>query len=1394
MSNKFTKEDLDTQFDAFLRDSVSSEESLQKYLKKPVKKERKSKWYEEDNENDNSTTIGTGLSPSGKSFLKTKESKSGNSQDESKAAELIPKQKNKKDVSNKNRRGSKQEVSLSKDSLEDISEKSEDISEERKKIHQLVAQASYENNKDSFEGEDDILNEYVSTGPGVDTLNELADKQQFFQGLEEEADQSVDYHRLIGEISGTTYNPADTNHKIADMLDDSREQEERRNELYHHEVKEHSYEKDSSHQKPSMLSKVSLLDSMDSTMNTTTSPKVGTSSRDHDVSQDNLKLTVPGTIKTHTGTEFMGTNTSKEIEDLHQAMREVNRSGATTDQHDQPFDMSASRDQLVNDLFNTNTNGKERPISEIFHDIDQIESKRAQRSDVSTDFKLLSDYKTQPNIQAQHKKGSQSSGIDDSKMDGGGFDHSHTEDTEVFHPPPVTAVSVREKKKKEKLHNTISSQTVDHGRSKSRSKYGNIQSSGYGRKSPSVSPIRSPSKSPIRPLSVRTKKLSQSSPDVSRQKNSKKASSKSQYVKQGDKKIQDQKQLLASVDSFTRYIKDQINGKDLPGAKWSQDEPSQSSSIKLDKSGGLNREQVLLQELKDLQQQWQEVRKENVTLKGDMTSMRQEHAQEIENFRLEHEKELFKLKQENFVLAAKNQVDDEQKEQQRKQITEDLDNVAKERINKLEKEIKEQETLIVGYQQENQRLYNEVKQIDKNTKDTEGSMFKENQKLVREVSQLRELLSQKEYELKHKGIITSVVAQQEIAGGQTSTSGTSNQAVLGAGKIAQLESELKETTKQYDMLQRELKTIQNTKIELEQHIDTLIREREDIKKQLDLAKTLRPEDARALEEKYQQEIEKLSRKLKWYVENQEMLDKGAKTMKTKDLTIEKLKKQVEDLQTETGKKLEENKLRAKERAADARRIQDLERQVREMDQIIRKRHPNSLPAMILAAGAVPDSIPDKKTPTNLVLENRIKKLESELASKDSENEQLLRGMEQKYNAVKMQFEERIYDLESQLSRFIENPGDPHPHTHVGALQKELDSTRDRYKKQIAELQSQILQLQTELQKSQKTNGLNTYKLDNSSESELRLQVLQLQREVENKSHDIQVLQKSLEKLRKEKHLYMSNGVGKYNTDVKKGKSKKSVKRLEENGINVTDNILYQSSSDHYNSHVNITDIVKENEYLKNKVERLQLSLDQQRVDLRKSLAETEAVVRRSREEYEDKIDTIRSSHQKEFQRILSEQAISHSTSKVAELHSKCDAQEVLIQHLKEQLSKNEVDAERISILKIENTALQTQIEKLQDQLADAKRNYTPGMKHFVSIQEKITQMERRHEKREEELQDIIKNTQIIASTELDKEAEKWKKIVEMKNLEIEKFRTELDSILNVIRMLQKQGVVLPLKS
>ena len=74
-------------------------------------------------------------------------------------------------------------------------------------------------------------------------------------------------------------------------------------------------------------------------------------------------------------------------------------------------------------------------------------------------------------------------------------------------------------------------------------------------------------------------------------------------------------------------------------------------------------------------------------------------------------------------------------------------------------------------------------------------------------------------------------------------------------------------------------------------------------------------------------MQRLNRKLAWYVENQELLDKDAAILKQKNYEIKELKDLVERMEADRGSINMEKDKKDKERAGDARRIQDLERQV-----------------------------------------------------------------------------------------------------------------------------------------------------------------------------------------------------------------------------------------------------------------------------------------------------------------------------------------------------------------------------------------------------------------------------------------------------------------------------------
>lgn len=58
-------------------------------------------------------------------------------------------------------------------------------------------------------------------------------------------------------------------------------------------------------------------------------------------------------------------------------------------------------------------------------------------------------------------------------------------------------------------------------------------------------------------------------------------------------------------------------------------------------------------------------------------------------------------------------------------------------MENLKQDLREQESLIAGYQQENQRMYDQVKALQKQAKVTEERMFTENQRLQAELTNLR---------------------------------------------------------------------------------------------------------------------------------------------------------------------------------------------------------------------------------------------------------------------------------------------------------------------------------------------------------------------------------------------------------------------------------------------------------------------------------------------------------------------------------------------------------------------------------------------------------------------------------------------------------------------------------
>ncbi|XP_015283449.1 PREDICTED: LOW QUALITY PROTEIN: centrosomal protein of 162 kDa [Gekko japonicus] len=771
-------------------------------------------------------------------------------------------------------------------------------------------------------------------------------------------------------------------------------------------------------------------------------------------------------------------------------------------------------------------------------------------------------------------------------------------------------------------------------------------------------------------------------------------------------------------------------------------------------------------------------------LKAASLQKEKEMEAKIMEMKMLHERDFFQLNQEKYVLQTQlNSREDLNKGVKWTDLWERIPDGG-EMLKEIQKEVQNQETLLQGYQQENERLYQQVKELQINNKKNEGNMFKENQRLMTELASLREQLDK-------NNLLSHGVQNSEPTGNQSFTDLILE---LRAAKAAETN------------LLEERKRLKQDKQALEVDLEQAKKERDLARAQIAATSDAKSCEMRIMEESYKEEIGRLQKRLQWYAENQELLDKDAARLRGAKIEIDKLKQEVDQLRMEAGNQLTQQKKGLKDRAADAKRIQDLERQVKEMEGILKRRHPNSLPALIYAAAtASSDGGGDASSKTNTVdfLERRIKKLEAELEGKDDDCKKSLRTMEQQFQKIKHQYEKRVNELEQLLAyKLQDDPQELQDRTgSLAALEEELHSVNKAHQITVKNLQAEIDSLsnqiaQMELQKKV-TEDADIQSLEFQVEqAHAKAKWVRLNQDLVAKNREIQDLTRTVERLQKERRIMLSHkdsGGQIASKEKPSGNVKKVIFDSKDTGNGeffpgTLDDKIYQPSA-FADSH--ISEVLQENAQLKNELEKMTLELSQQRAKSEAGLANSESVIRRSKEDSEEYIAALKASHQKEMEKILRQHAVEHSTSKVAQLNSKISTQEVLIKHLQQQLHELRRDQEALKVSQMREEILQKEMGKLLEELREAKESQRPEMKHFVCLDRKIRQLEARYEQREQELQQVIQHTRHTAEVEQTQEIEKWRKLALLKNQELEKFRIELDSMLDVLRQLQKQGVIIP---
>ncbi|XP_062539756.1 centrosomal protein of 162 kDa isoform X2 [Armigeres subalbatus] len=121
------------------------------------------------------------------------------------------------------------------------------------------------------------------------------------------------------------------------------------------------------------------------------------------------------------------------------------------------------------------------------------------------------------------------------------------------------------------------------------------------------------------------------------------------------------------------------------------------------------------------------------------------------------------------------------------------------------------------------------------------------------------------------------------------------------------------------------------------------------------------------------------------------------------------------LQSELEESRREKKRYQELNEKDTKTIQDLQRQCREMERILMRKHPDSVSALIVASKNSNNNKPAEDTSqTRRLLEQRIAQLESDAKEQDAKAQGILANVQARFNSVQSKYETHIADLEMQV--------------------------------------------------------------------------------------------------------------------------------------------------------------------------------------------------------------------------------------------------------------------------------------------------------------------------------------------------------------------------------------------
>jgi len=370
-----------------------------------------------------------------------------------------------------------------------------------------------------------------------------------------------------------------------------------------------------------------------------------------------------------------------------------------------------------------------------------------------------------------------------------------------------------------------------------------------------------------------------------------------------------------------------------------------------------------------------EERHKNALLKQQLETEAKLYKSQIEDMRTSFEGELFALKKQNIILKAR--VDELSLSERRVEIPVKNDT----KIALLEQELEKQESLIRAYETENKKLMQDMKHIQEELKNLQSKQ-KSTVLEVNDMQQLADRVKDLQEETLKLNLEMSELKEKNA------------DYLLKNDDLIQQNSLL---TDELDMFKEQLKAKNNFITDRLQVMTTTELELKKQVEDLSIKLSSKSEQLRVTKqelEKFQQDVLPLEKELLELRVREGNLQEKLRISKSH---VEREKQLTQRLKDQV--------------ILDNKKVMDLNRQVRELERILKRKNPDSVSALILTANSEQEKIGSEKVK---LLEERIASLENEIKTKEDIAQQNLVDLQKKFSDMKEKYSTQVIELEAKL--------------------------------------------------------------------------------------------------------------------------------------------------------------------------------------------------------------------------------------------------------------------------------------------------------------------------------------------------------------------------------------------